>query len=344
MQRKLIFIGPTATGHQPTSGGTMKNRLFLQRFSSLFKKIVVVDTEKWRKNPLVIFKLIFTLAFVRNAKVVVSCEAMAPKVIKFLYYCRLQKDVIYWVIGCDVVRRIGERELNPKHFAYLKSIVVQSPKMVETLKGAGLHKAIYVPNSKPVFELPDVEHPADLTRFVFVARIIPEKGCDLILNCVERLNGDGLGEKFSVDFYGKVGHGYHFEERIAGIANVAFNGVLDLLGKAGSEALSQYDVFLFPTYYKGEGFPGSVIDAYIAGLPIIATDWHFNKDVIRDGETGFIIPPKDEEALYQAMCSLVKDKTILRQMRQNCLSEAKRYDVNNVLNEEVLARVGLVEA
>lgn len=106
--------------------------------------------------------------------------------------------------------------------------------------------------------------------------------------------------------------------------------------------MSHYDVFLFPTYYKGEGFPGSVIDAYIAGLPIIASDWHFNKDVIKDGETGFIIPPQDEEALYKSMLSLIRDKTVLRQMRDNCLSEAKRYDVNNVLNEDVLRKVGII--
>lgn len=342
MQQRLIFIGPTATGHQPTSGGTMKNRLFLQRFSSLFEKIVVVDTEKWRKNPFVIFKLVFTLAFVRNAKVVVSCEAMAPKVVKFLYYCRLQKDVIYWVIGCDVVRRIGERELNPKHFAYLKSIVVQSPKMVETLNSVGLRNAIYVPNSKPVYGLPEVEHLEGVTRFVFVARIIPEKGCDLILNCVERLNAEGLGNKFSVDFYGKIGPGYDFESRVSAIGNVSYQSVLNLLDRAGYEEMSHYDVFLFPTYYKGEGFPGSVIDAYIAGLPIIASDWHFNKDVIKDGETGFIIPPQDEEALYKSMLSLIRDKSVLRQMRSNCLQEAKRYDVNNVLNEDVLRKVGLI--
>ena len=321
----------------------MKNRLFLQRFSSLFEKIVVVDTEKWRKNPLVIFKLVCILAFVRNAKVVVSCEAMAPKVIIFLYYFRLQKDVIYWVIGCDVVRRIGERELNPNHFAYLKSIVVQSPKMVETLNSVGLRNAIYVPNSKPVFALPKVEHPADETRFVFVSRIIPEKGCDLILNCVKRLNEEGLEDRFSVDFYGKIGPGYDFESRISAFGNVSYKSVLNLLDKAGYEELSLYDVFLFPTFYKGEGFPGSVIDAYIAGLPIIASDWHFNKDVIQDGITGFVIPPQDEEALYGAMLSLVKDKTVLPQMRSNCLREAKRYDVKNVLNEEVLRIVGLIE-
>ena len=40
-----------------------------------------------------------------------------------------------------------------------------------------------------------------------------------------------------------------------------------------------------------------VIDAYIAGVPLIASDWNMNTEVITE-KTGVIIPPKDEEALY----------------------------------------------
>ena len=343
MKSKLIFIGPVGVGHQPTSGGTMKNSLFLQRFSSLFEKIVVVDTEKWRKNPFVALKLVSVLAFIRKAKVVISCEAMAPKVVKFLYFFRLQRDVIYWVIGCDVVRRISEGELDVRLFEYLTSIVVQSPKMVADLNAVGLNNAIYVPNSKPIYEIQLVARSSKKTKFVFVSRIIPEKGCDFIINCVKRLNAEGYKEQFSISFYGKIGPDYHFEETIAGIENVAFKGVLNLLEKSGYDELSEYDVFLFPTYYKGEGFPGSVIDAYIAGLPIIASDWHFNKEVIREGETGFMISPKDEDALHDRMLSLIKDKTDLTRMSQNCMKEAKRYDVNAVLSDEVLTKVGLLD-
>lgn len=343
MDNKLIFIGPVGVGHQPSSGGTMKNSLFLQRFSKLFEKIIVVDTEKWRKNPFVALKLLTALAFTRNAKVIISCEAMAPKVVKFLYYFRLQRNVIYWVIGCDVVRRITEGELNPKHFVYLKSIVVQSPKMVTNLNGVGLKNAIYVPNSKPVFDISPKEHNTKETKFVFVSRIIPEKGCDYIINCVNRLNAKGYKDQYSVTFYGKVGPEYHFKEKIADIDNVEFKGVLNLLNKAGYEELSSYDIFLFPTFYKGEGFPGSVIDAYISGLPIIASDWHFNKEVVKEGETGFVIPPKDENALYDIMLTLIQDKAVLSKMRQNCINEAKRYDVNSVLTKEVLIKVGLLD-
>lgn len=343
MKNKLIFIGPVGMGHQPTSGGTMKNSLFLQRFSSLFEKIVVVDTEMWRKNPFVTLKLVASLVFTRKAKVVVSCEAMAPKVMKFLYYIRLQRDVIYWVIGCDVVRRISEGELNPKHFAYLRSIIVQSPKMVADLNAAGLNNAIFVPNSKPIYEISPMESSTKNTKFVFVSRITPEKGCDYIINCVKRLNAEGYDDRYSVSFYGKIGPDYLFEEKITGIDNVEYKGVLNLMDKAGYEELSNYDVFLFPTYYKGEGFPGSVIDAYIAGLPIVASDWHFNKEVIRGGETGFMIPAKDEDALYEKMLSLIKDKSDLPRMRLNCLREAKRYDVNAVLSNEILRQVGILD-
>lgn len=47
---------------------------------------------------------------------------------------------------------------------------------------------------------------------------------------------------------------------------------------------------LFPTYWKGEGFLGAIIDFYISGLPVITTDWNMNKEVFQDVETGLIVP------------------------------------------------------
>ncbi|MFR3494185.1 MAG: glycosyltransferase [Blautia sp.] len=40
-----------------------------------------------------------------------------------------------------------------------------------------------------------------------------------------------------------------------------------------TEVLKNYDALLFPTYYEGEGFAGTIIDAFAAGLPVIASDW-----------------------------------------------------------------------
>ena len=45
---------------------------------------------------------------------------------------------------------------------------------------------------------------------------------------------------------------------------------------------------IFPTYYVGEGFPGTIIDAFSSGIPDIATDWRYNSEIVQNGKTGYI--------------------------------------------------------
>ena len=59
------------------------------------------------------------------------------------------------------------------------------------------------------------------------------------------------------------------------------------------------DALVFPSYR--EGFPNVVIEAGAMGLPSIVTDINGSREIIIDGQNGVIIPPRDEEALYQAM-------------------------------------------
>ncbi|RHL05877.1 MULTISPECIES: glycosyltransferase family 4 protein [Bacteroides] len=63
--------------------------------------------------------------------------------------------------------------------------------------------------------------------------------------------------------------------------------------------LAASDVFVFPSYR--EGFPNVVLQAGAMELPSIVTDINGCNEIIQDGVNGRIIPPKDEEALYEAM-------------------------------------------
>jgi glycosyltransferase involved in cell wall biosynthesis len=341
-KNKLIFIGPLRLGQTPRGGDTMKNNLFLKRFKEVFDKIYVVDTIDWKKKPLTMVKMIWYLMFIRKAKVVISCEQGASRIIDFLYYFRFQKNVFYWVIGSGFPNRIAEGSVLPKHYMFLKRILVQSPKMVQTLQMAGLSNAMYVPNSKPIYDIQIKEHSGKV-RFVFVSRIHPDKGIRLIFNCVNRLNFEGYEDKFQVDFYGLIEDCYRdFNSSIDRFSNISYHGLLDLTNIHGYEKLAEYDAMLFPTYYEGEAFPGVFIDAFIASLPVIATDWHFNTDIIQDGKTGFIIPPKDENTLFEKMKRVIGNRNELEPMRLSCKEEARNYDSMNILSKNNLINIGLL--
>jgi glycosyltransferase involved in cell wall biosynthesis len=96
------------------------------------------------------------------------------------------------------------------------------------------------------------------------------------------------------------------------------------------------DVFTFPSYR--EGFPNVIMQAGAMGLPCIVTDINGCNEIIEDGLNGLIIPPKNDEALYNAMKDLLinsdkRNKLTLR-ARQIIINRYERQFIWNELLKE----------
>ena len=111
----------------------------------------------------------------------------------------------------------------------------------------------------------------------------------------------GLQNKFLIDFYGKIDDSYEssFKERVDLIPNVNYQGFLNLGENEGYDKLSTYDMMLFPTYWKGEGFAGVFIDSFVSGVPMIVSDWAHNRQFLKESETALFVPVHDVTALYE---------------------------------------------
>lgn len=85
------------------------------------------------------------------------------------------------------------------------------------------------------------------------------------------------------------------------------------------------DALVFPSYR--EGFPNVVIEAGAMDLPSIVTDINGSREIIIDGKNGCIIPPRDEEALYDAMKWMVEHPQDVERMACNARPMvASRYE------------------
>jgi len=78
------------------------------------------------------------------------------------------------------------------------------------------------------------------------------------------------------------------------------------------EILPALDVFVLPSLT--EGLPNAVLEAMACSKPVIATAVGGVREVVEDGITGFLVPPRDSEALYQAMRRLLLDVQLAQQM------------------------------
>ena len=345
MKKEMIFVG--VIKKLPDCGISMKNHYFINKFKNYYDKMWIVELNKALriKLPIKLLYIVFLAIVHPSARIVVSSNTWESDIIfRVLGKLGMTKRCYYWVPG-GVFHNVVQQKFKLSTFQRLKKLYVQSPSIVKGLEQLGFTNAVYVPNSKRIDYYPQKQIRKDgLIRFVFLSRIHPDKGCDMIIDCAMRLNNMGYDNRFVVDFYGKIYDEYRtgFLERCKEVHNINYCGHLDLTQKSGYDTLASYDMMLFPTYWWGEGFPGVVIDAYIAGLPIIASDWNCNCDVI-DETTGRIIHSKNANELYEEMKNAIDGHYDLRVLSKNCQEKAKQYDNDVVLSEKSLFQLGLLE-
>ena len=77
--------------------------------------------------------------------------------------------------------------------------------------------------------------------------------------------------------------------------------------------LNQCNAFCLPSYY-GEGLPKVLIEAAACGRAIVTTDVPGCREVVRHGESGLLVPPRDPEALARALATLLGDPALRGRM------------------------------
>jgi glycosyltransferase involved in cell wall biosynthesis len=118
-------------------------------------------------------------------------------------------------------------------------------------------------------------------------------------------------------------------------------GIVEYLGSTDDvrPALAQAQVFVLPSY--GEGTPRSVLEAMATGRAVVTTLAPGCKETVLEGQTGFLVPPRDPVALANAMGRFIEEPSLIPKMgiAARALAEDK-YDVNKV-NAVILKALGL---
>ena len=89
------------------------------------------------------------------------------------------------------------------------------------------------------------------------------------------------------------------------------------------EILRSMDIFILPSLW--EGMPNAILEAMAAGLPVVATNVGGTPEVVVDGETGFLVPPRDPEALANAIKLLIDDPELRKKFGQAGRERVERH-------------------
>ena len=142
------------------------------------------------------------------------------------------------------------------------------------------------------------------------------------------------GDIARLDIYGPLEESYRQEFiELLDLAGASVQYMGSVSPEKSVDTLKEYFVHLFPTTWKGEGMPGTLVDAFASGLPIIATDWHQNADVLTEGVTGFCYDWQEPELLAEKMLYAIDHPGQIAEMRFFCGKEAEKYTPDVVMKQ-----------
>lgn len=165
---------------------------------------------------------------------------------------------------------------------------------------------------------------------LYAGRIYWSKGIDYLIEAfasVEKqfdikLKLAGLGD---LDLYKE-------KAKKLGIKNIEFLGSVD--NDKMPEIMGKAKIFVLPTVTR-EGHPKALIEAMACGCACIATDVPGNKELIKNGENGLLVRPKDSNSLKEAIIRIIKDENLRSNLSEKARKMASKFSIENTLYKEI---------
>ena len=160
--------------------------------------------------------------------------------------------------------------------------------------------------------------PTDVTLVLAVGRLIEQKDHATLLDAFARVYREHGDARLAI-----LGWGRLEEATRTRIGMLGLDDAVLLPGRVEPSAwLARADVFAHTS--RWEGFGIVLLEAMLAGLPVVATAVSAIPEIVVDGETGLLVPPGDSEAVADALSALLADP-----QRRDALGEAGRRRVQD---------------
>lgn len=242
----------------------------------------------------------------------------------------------YVAIGGWVLSLLSDSK-NDRYFQKLKTfkgVYLQNKKSLESFEEKGFNNALYVSNFSSknpltIEEFNEKNKAYDNVKnfkFCFFARVERTKGVLLACDVIQKLSEKYKDKSISLDIYGEI-KDKSLENELVEITknnkNIIIKGVLS--GDKVIQELSTYYCMLFPTFYKGEGTPHTVIESFMAGLPVIASNWAYNSEIIENNKTGLLFE-LDTNELFEKMEWATNNPSKIKEYSRNCFEQSKDFN------------------
>lgn len=338
--KKVCVVGHFGFGENMLNGQTIKTKTVTTELEKQLgaDQVMKIDTHGGAKAlPKITVQLIN--AFKNCKNIIIFPAHNGIKV--FVPLCNAINKVFhrklhYVVIGGWLPSFLKDREALRESVSRFTGVYVETTTMQNALKEIGITNTYLLKNFKDIDVLSESElkyqheKPYKICTF---SRVMKEKGIEDIVYAVIDINTSHNEEIYQLDIYGQVDseQGDWFEQLSRNFPSyVSYKGLVQF--DKSVEVLKDYFMLVFPTKFYTEGIPGTIIDAYAAGLPVLSSKWESFSDVIDDGVTGIGYEFNDYSMLADKLLEIGITPEIVENKRVYCLIKANEYLPRNAIS------------
>lgn len=224
-------------------------------------------------------------------------DGVLKKIVIFLYKIALKEAKVVFFENAENMKTIIEHNIIKEHQACL-------------LNGAGVNLEEYA-----FCQYPET----DEIRFLFIGRIMKEKGVDELFEAAERIHKEN--KKVFFDVVGPMEDDY--KDRVANLVN---EGIINYYGyqEDVKPFISNCHCFVLPSYH--EGMANTLLESAAMGRPLVTSDIHGCKETVLEEKNGYLIEKANSKNLYQK----------IKQFMKLNLEEREKMGLNSRLHMEII--------
>ena len=337
---KIAVIGNLGGGKPTVDGQTVKTRVLADSLIQEYGKenIMIFDTVG---GILTLFRapyiVLVALAKCRNIVILPAHNAVRVFVplLASLQMLFRNRRVHYVVIGGWLPIFLRGKRCLANSLRKIYMIYAETTSMVKALNGMKYTNVTYMPNFKPlkiVSESSLVKKYLEPYPLCTFSRVWRMKGIAEAAEAVMYVNSILGRIVFNLDIYGKIEKGEEdwFESLMGKVSDeVRYKGIVAFDNSV--QTLKNYMFMLFPTKCSGEGIPGTIIDAYAAGLPVVSSRYPNFAEIIEDGVTGFGYEFNNNDAFKSLLLRIAENPGMIISLKKNCIKKAIKYQPKSII-------------
>jgi glycosyltransferase involved in cell wall biosynthesis len=184
---------------------------------------------------------------------------------------------------------------------FVESKLVDAQKTL-LIRGSGVNMQKFAPSPQPNNPIPVV---------LYVGRLLWSKGIRELIEATKILKSENIA--FTLKVVGAPDEKNPEAVPREYLEKLHQEGLIEWLGRQTDmpKFYREADIICLPTQYK-EGLPLTLLEAASIGRALIATDVPGCREIVRNGENGILVKPKDIESLRQALATLILDAELLK--------------------------------